>query len=283
LEIKMDDVDVLLLLPELPAFKVDKPLEIEICGRSMLDWCVGAVGEHKKVQVKRTDDLVTVVRNNAGRGKYTVVLYADTPLITGSTIEQAVAYVRAVGASVGKMPRGWIFETENIKTEGFISPEDIPNLNTQDFIVAYNYGQLSVIEAIARHRINMKHMGNGVRIIDPATAYIDADVIIGRGTTISPNVQIRRDATIGEDCFISGGVVFEGFNGKSKVKFTVGDKVFFGSNATLTATTALTIGDSAYIAAGSVVTKDVPAHALALERAQLIVKEGFWGMEKKED
>ena len=61
---------------------------------------------------------------------------------------------------------------------------------------------LAQAEEIMRHRINEKHMRNGVTIINPATTHISADTIIGRDTVIKPGVNIEGTTIIGEDCII---------------------------------------------------------------------------------
>ena len=62
--------------------------------------------------------------------------------------------------------------------------------------------QLSRAEAIFRDRIHEKHMRNGVTIIDPASTYIESDVIIGSDTVIEPGTYLRGKTVIGEDCRI---------------------------------------------------------------------------------
>jgi len=57
---------------------------------------------------------------------------------------------------------------------------------------------LAEVEAAMRLRINRAHMLNGVTMIDPASAYIDVGVKIGRDTTIVPNTCIYGDTVIGE-------------------------------------------------------------------------------------
>ncbi|NWF65582.1 MAG: bifunctional UDP-N-acetylglucosamine diphosphorylase/glucosamine-1-phosphate N-acetyltransferase GlmU [Chloroflexi bacterium] len=57
---------------------------------------------------------------------------------------------------------------------------------------------LAECEAAMRRRINQMHMLNGVTMIDPATVYIDADVKIGRDSTIMPNTFIYGNTEIGE-------------------------------------------------------------------------------------
>ena len=58
-----------------------------------------------------------------------------------------------------------------------------------------------------------------------------------------------------------------------KQRCVIGDNCFIGCNTNLIAPVEL--GKGAYTAAGSTVTKDVPDYALAVERADLKVKEGY--------
>jgi bifunctional UDP-N-acetylglucosamine pyrophosphorylase/glucosamine-1-phosphate N-acetyltransferase len=62
--------------------------------------------------------------------------------------------------------------------------------------------QLSEAEAYMRRRIAVRHMKNGVTIIDPASTYIDADVTIGQDTVILPGTHLRGRTSIGADCVI---------------------------------------------------------------------------------
>lgn len=57
---------------------------------------------------------------------------------------------------------------------------------------------LSEVETAMRRRINQTHMLNGVTMIDPATAYIEAGVTIGRDTVIMPNTYLHGNTEIGE-------------------------------------------------------------------------------------
>ena len=58
---------------------------------------------------------------------------------------------------------------------------------------------------IMQRRINEGHMRDGVTFIDPATAYIDADVEIGNDTVIEGGVTIKGHTVIGSDCLITSG------------------------------------------------------------------------------
>ena len=81
------------------------------------------------------------------------------------------------------------------------------------------------------------------------------------------------DCSVGSETNIGAGTITCNYDGYSKHKTTIGRDVFIGSNSCLVAPIA--IGDGALIAAGSAVTKDVPADALALGRATQTNKEGW--------
>ncbi|HEY3268006.1 MAG TPA: bifunctional UDP-N-acetylglucosamine diphosphorylase/glucosamine-1-phosphate N-acetyltransferase GlmU [Armatimonadota bacterium] len=101
---------------------------------------------------------------------------------------------------------------------------------------------------------------------------------VGRDVHIS-HLTYAGDVTIGDNSNIGGGTITCNFDGRKKNPTTIGSNVFVGSNNTLVA--PVTIGDGAYTAAGSVITEDVPADALALGRARQVVKEG-WAAERRD-
>ena len=57
---------------------------------------------------------------------------------------------------------------------------------------------LSEVETAMRRRINQTHMLNGVTMIDPSSAYIEAEVTIGKDTVIMPNTFLFGKTEIGE-------------------------------------------------------------------------------------
>lgn len=64
---------------------------------------------------------------------------------------------------------------------------------------------LAETSQILRSRINEKLMLAGVSILDPASTYIDADVVIGPDTVILPNTYIQNGTTIGNNCILGPG------------------------------------------------------------------------------
>ena len=79
------------------------------------------------------------------------------------------------------------------------------------------------------------------------------------------------DAEIGESTNIGAGTITCNFDGVNKHKTIIGKNAFIGSDTELVA--PVTIGDSVVIGAGSVITKDVPAKALAVARGKQIIKK----------
>ena len=81
------------------------------------------------------------------------------------------------------------------------------------------------------------------------------------------------DCEVGEGSNIGAGVITCNYDGVHKHLTRIGKGVFVGSDSTLVA--PVTLGDDAYIGAGSCITKDVPAGALAVARTRQISKEGW--------
>jgi bifunctional UDP-N-acetylglucosamine pyrophosphorylase / glucosamine-1-phosphate N-acetyltransferase len=81
------------------------------------------------------------------------------------------------------------------------------------------------------------------------------------------------DAEIGAGVNIGAGTITCNYDGVDKHKTVIEDGVFVGSNTTLVA--PLKLGNGAYVGAASCITEDVPADALALGRAQQVVKPGW--------
>lgn len=95
---------------------------------------------------------------------------------------------------------------------------------------------------------------------------------IGRGSKAN-HLAYLGDATIGENSNIGAGTITCNYDGENKHPTTIGNNAFIGSNSTLVS--PLSIGDTAYIAAGSCITEDVPADALALGRSRQTIKPGW--------
>jgi bifunctional UDP-N-acetylglucosamine pyrophosphorylase/glucosamine-1-phosphate N-acetyltransferase len=97
-------------------------------------------------------------------------------------------------------------------------------------------------------------------------------VRMGKGSKAN-HLSYLGDAVIGEGVNVGAGAITCNYDGVHKHLTSIGDGVFVGSDSTLVA--PLTVGDGAYIAAGSCITEDVPADALALGRSRQVTKPGW--------
>lgn len=105
-------------------------------------------------------------------------------------------------------------------------------------------------------------IGNGVNIMTGTV--ITNDVSIGKGVLINLNCTVGHDAVLGDFVELSPGVHISG-------NCKVGDFTTIGTNATILP--KLTIGKNVIIAAGSVVTKDIPDNVMVAGVPAVIKKE----------
>ncbi|MYS21067.1 UDP-N-acetylglucosamine pyrophosphorylase /glucosamine-1-phosphate N-acetyltransferase [Streptomyces sp. DvalAA-14] len=99
-----------------------------------------------------------------------------------------------------------------------------------------------------------------------AGTYVEMkNAAIGEGTKV-PHLSYVGDATIGEYTNIGAASVFVNYDGEAKHHTTIGSYCKTGSDNMFVA--PIVVGDGAYTAAGSVITKDVPAGSLAVARGQ---------------
>lgn len=96
--------------------------------------------------------------------------------------------------------------------------------------------------------------------------------VVGEGTKL-PHFIYMGDAEIGKNVNIGCGSIAVNYDGKNKAKTIIGDDVFVGCNSNLIA--PVKVGNRAFIAAGSTITKDVPDDALGIARAKQDNKIGY--------
>lgn len=101
--------------------------------------------------------------------------------------------------------------------------------------------------------------------------------ILGEGVK-AMHLTYLGDATIGRETNVGAGTITCNYDGVNKNPTTIGERVFVGSDSALVA--PIRVGNGAYIAAGSTVTEDVPADALAIARGRQVNKEG-WAVERR--
>jgi len=95
---------------------------------------------------------------------------------------------------------------------------------------------------------------------------------IGRGAKV-PHLSYIGDADVGEQTNLGAGTITANYDGREKHRTKIGSRVKGGVDTSFVA--PVEVGDDAWTAAGSVVTKNVPAGALAVARSRQQNIEGF--------
>jgi len=102
---------------------------------------------------------------------------------------------------------------------------------------------------------------------------------IGEGSK-APHLSYIGDTKVGSKANIGAGTITCNYDGFAKHPTTIGNRVFVGSDSTLVAPVKL--GDGAYVAAGSVITENVPPDALGIGRGRQANKPG-WAAKKRRE
>jgi bifunctional UDP-N-acetylglucosamine pyrophosphorylase/glucosamine-1-phosphate N-acetyltransferase len=103
---------------------------------------------------------------------------------------------------------------------------------------------------------------------------------LGAGAKV-PHLSYIGDTDIGEQTNIGAGTLTANYDGFRKHRTTIGARVKVSVDTAFVA--PVTVGDDAYTAAGSVVTKDVPPGALAVARARQENREGYAAKRRERD
>ncbi|MEK5322732.1 bifunctional UDP-N-acetylglucosamine diphosphorylase/glucosamine-1-phosphate N-acetyltransferase GlmU [Aeribacillus sp. FSL M8-0254] len=144
------------------------------------------------------------------------------------------------------------------------------------------------------HNTNIRHsvvhdsqIGNQVNI--GPFAHIRPASVIDDGVKIGNFVEVKKskigkeskashlsyigDAEVGNGVNLGCGSITVNYDGKNKYLTKIEDGAFIGCNSNLIA--PVTIGEGAYVAAGSTITDDVPGSALSIARARQVNKERY--------
>ena len=120
-------------------------------------------------------------------------------------------------------------KNDNNQGEYYEQKEIIETYLCDDFDETFGVNDrvaLAYAENVMRNRINTKHMLAGVTLVDPTNTYIAPNAVIGRDTTIYPNVTIKSNTIIGEDCQIKPNSYLENVqigNGVKVLSSTISD------------------------------------------------------------
>lgn len=105
-------------------------------------------------------------------------------------------------------------------------------------------------------------LGNTVKVGD----FVEIKNSVVQDGTKIPHLTYIGDSDVGSHCNIACGTITCNYDGFQKHRTTIGDNAFVGCNASLVS--PVHVGEGAYVAAGAVITEDVPEDALAVARSR---------------
>jgi len=174
----------------------------------------------------------------------TVFFSYDTQVEAGAVIEPNVVFAQGVSVAAGAVIRAFShLEGARVGPGALIGP----------------YARLRPGADIGKDA----HIGNFVEV---------KNVTVGEGAKAN-HLSYLGDGSVGAKTNIGAGTIFCNYDGYFKYKTVIGAGAFIGSNSSLVAPVA--IGDGAMTASGSVITRDVPADAMAVGRGLQVEKAGW--------
>jgi bifunctional UDP-N-acetylglucosamine pyrophosphorylase / glucosamine-1-phosphate N-acetyltransferase len=174
----------------------------------------------------------------------TVYFAWDTQIAPGATIEPYVVFGPGAKVETGAVIRSFCHvEGATVREGALIGP----------------YARLRPGADIGPDA----HIGNFVEV---------KNVSVGAGAKAN-HLAYLGDGSVGAGANIGAGTIFCNYDGFFKYETHVGEGAFIGSNTALVA--PVRVGAGAYTGSGSVITRDVAADALALERSAQAEKPGW--------
>jgi bifunctional UDP-N-acetylglucosamine pyrophosphorylase/glucosamine-1-phosphate N-acetyltransferase len=258
-----------------------------LCGGAaeMRGWLHAVRNDNAKAEYYLTD--VVALARAAGRSVSAVEAPADelaginsrAELARAEAVVQGWLRAAAMDAGVTMIDPSSVFLSADTKLAADVTIEPnvffgpgvtvAPNVIIRAFshIEGADIGPGSSIGPFARLRPGARlendvHIGNFVEI---------------KAARLAPGVKANHlsyigDATVGTATNIGAGTITCNYDGTNKHQTTIGARVFVGSDVALVA--PVTVGDGAFVAAGSVITDDVAPDALAMARGRQVEKPG---------
>jgi bifunctional UDP-N-acetylglucosamine pyrophosphorylase/glucosamine-1-phosphate N-acetyltransferase len=225
----------------------------------------------------------------------------DLDFINSVLVEREIAKLQDSGVNFVDPATCWIGPEVEIEPGALIGPATQLKGRTKISKNAIIEGSALLIDAQIGEsaevrfgsRIEGAAVGEGTTV--GPCAHLRPGTVLGKNARVGNFVEVKNavladgakashltylgDCEVGEDANIGAGTITCNYDGYKKSRTEIGRGVFVGSNSCLVA--PVKIGEGALIAAGSVITRDVPQDALALGRAEQSLKEG-WAKRRRE-
>jgi bifunctional UDP-N-acetylglucosamine pyrophosphorylase/glucosamine-1-phosphate N-acetyltransferase len=234
--------------------------------------------------------LPDVVMLAAADGRASAVIETDAAEVTGVNSRGELAALEAVwqqarraqamadGVTLVAPETVWFAHDTRLGRDVMVGPNVVfgPGVTVADGATIHAFSHIEGAEVGAKAEV-----GPYARLRPGAVLHEKSKVgnfvemkkaVLGKGAKAN-HLTYLGDAEIGAGANVGAGTITCNYDGFLKYRTVIGAGAFVGSNSALVA--PVTIGDGAIVAAGSVVTQDVPADALALVRPPQVAKPGW--------
>ena len=206
------DCDCVVLLENFTEMSKNvESFKLKILGQEMCEYVAKAcpsnpVFVHFDSSVKNVVWAIKPVLKNS---LYTLVLFADTPLVSRKNLLNILDYAKNKGLNVCALPRGYVFKTDYIKRVDEIYSPSIYHFEDEDFISANNMKKFEQVKEILKNRILDFHQKEGVVFEDRSLVYVEPNVSIESGAIIERFVSLCGKSSVGKNALIKCGSVLK--------------------------------------------------------------------------
>ncbi len=186
--------------------------DLQVCGMSLVNWVLRVCRKQPKIlKVQKGLDPIDVVRPYVDlQAEYSVVFYADTPLLNKSHINDLLAFVDRKRMNVCRLKRGIVFRNDYIKETDEIYSIDEYDFASNDFFVVDSSESFEFVKNVLTKKLIDYHKKRAVFFENENTITIDANSEIGERTKIFSGASIVGGSKVGAGSEISRNAVVFG-------------------------------------------------------------------------
>ena len=199
--------------------------DLQICGMSLLNWVVRVCERQPKIlKVNKNVNALEIVKPYIdSNADYSVIFYADTPLLNKNHITDLLAFVDRKRMNVCKFKRGLAFRNDYIKDSGEIYSIDEYDFSSNDFFVVETSEDFEFAKNALSKKVLDYHKRNGVLFENESSVTVDANTEIDACSKILSNASIVNGTKIGRNVVIQKNAMISGS--------TIGNDSYVGNNS----------------------------------------------------
>ena len=230
--------------------------DTQVCGMSILNWVVRACGTQPKIiTVENGADALSAIRPYIDySAEYSVVFYADTPLLNKNHVVDLLGFVDRKRMNVCKFKRGYVFKNDFIRDNDEFYSIDEYDFASNDFFVVNNLEDFFVAKEQLIKKVLNFHKRNGVYFENEPSTVVDANTEIGELSVVLAGVSVVQGTKIGKNSYISKNATISGCS--------VGQNVVIGTGAIISDSI---IKDNVHIGEGAIIKNSVIGNNCSLE------------------